>query len=294
MADSSRGAASIESGRRGSPGFGPFFFLTWRISGHVGRRENIFKRLERGENVGGIDVHTASLTELAFPDEQHRDVDFFDPVASFAERFRITKAGVYRCEYNVSVSEDSASGTGSARFIGRKNGSGEISGSLSNVWVDAGASVGSHSDGYARASFMETFAVDDYWGIWHIGFNGTIAIDTVIDRSLATTVLLSQTDEDNSGGVQVAGGDGTLYKIVLMKGVSGTTGTTSIDVHKNGVSILPTQKLDMGPTDQVIEYPFDVFSDLTVSNGDQFTLVVDAEESPFLRDLTAQIWVRRA
>jgi hypothetical protein len=130
-----------------------------------------------------------------------------------------------------------------------------------------------------------------------IGTAGNAAAGTAKTIASASGILVKMVSDPNPGagigGCMRAWQDGVIEQIAISKGFSGVTGTTEIDILRNGASISDSLGFNLGWSDMHKTWEPDSLGDVLVGVGDSFTIQPIREEyqsSPM--DLVVQIKIR--
>lgn len=268
------------SGRRFGGGGEPFF-MRFDFPGHANRREGIVKLLQRYDSVGGTNLNSATQVAVPFASVERRDGDFWDPPGSNPATIRFLKAGAYRVTYNVVAD---VLGVGSAKVYARKSGGAQdLVGSISRMSLASATSPGSS----AHATFVADFAAGDYVEVYAIRDGTDVgAMNTVAGASSILVELLSYSGEALLGTRQIADRNVFIEKCTISKGVGGFSGTTYLDVLRNGVSLCGSNKLSIMSSQTFVEYSSSSFQLPFISVGSEVTVDVIGEEAPYVRDLS--------
>lgn len=262
-----------------------YFTLELSAAGHFHRREGLVKLLQRYDAAGSLDINTVAATAFQFNTEERRDTDFFGAIGSFPARLTVTKGGIYRVTYRINTGQGGAV-AGSARSYARKNGSGgEITGSHGR----GGAIATATFPASLGSEFVIDLAANDYLEIMTIRVVGTGTMPSVAAQSHALLEMVTYDGEAALGGKAMTQEIGTLRRARLIKGTSGSSGTTAVDVKKNGVSILPSTKLQVASSAASADFYSTSFSDVACAPGDLFELDATGNETPPARDIRLEL-----
>jgi len=258
------------------------YTLAFTFPGHANRREGIMKRVLRRDSVGGLNVNNASNTQVWLSAENFRDGDFFAPIASFPTRVYILQTGTYRITYSVNVLSSGTGGGSVKTFISRNGAGNVLVGSMSGMNVPATTAIHAACGG----SFLNDCTSGDYLEIYAIREGALTGImNTIAAGSTMQVEVVSHTTEAVLGGKQVIAMPSVLEKATITKGVSGYSGTTSIRVLKNGLSIMGSNDMLITSAQQFVEYTQSYFGTTSFEVGDVVSLDVISEEAPYPRDL---------
>jgi len=259
------------------------YTLAFTFPGHANRREGILKYVKRRDSVGGLNLNTGSNVLVWLSGENFRDGDFFPPIASFPTRIYLLRNATYRISYSVNALSAGAVAAGSVKTFVAKNGSGNmLAGSMSGFNVPVTASA----HGAAFSSFIVDLNSGDYIEIYAIREGAPAgAINTIQNGSFMQVEVVSYPDETVLGGKQVIAVPSVLEKATITKGVSGYSGTTSVRILKNGLSVMGSNDMLITSAQQFVEYTQSYFGSTSFEVGDVVSLDVISEEAPYPRDL---------
>lgn len=258
------------------------YTLAFTFPGHANRREGIMKYVLRRDSVGGLNLNSVGNTQVWLSGENFRDADFFGPISSFPTRVYVTRTGTYRITYTVNVTSSGIVG-GSIKTFVTRNGSGNvITGSVGGIAL--GATTGIQAS--CGASFLRDCTGGDYLEIWTTRVGALAgAMNSVQGACTMQVELVSFTDEPVLGGKQVIAISSQLEKATITKGVSGYSGTTSVRILKNGLSVMGSNDMLITSAQQFVEYTQSYFGSTSFEIGDVVSLDVISEEAPYPRDL---------
>jgi hypothetical protein len=260
--------------------------LRLELRGEMRRRGDLRRHCLRVDASGGADVNQATVTGFAVGTEEHLDADFFDPVGSFPNRVKVLVAGTYRLSYGLSVASSSGAQVGSIRaFLALNGDSGDVI-----PGTDSGTAIpaNSGSRGFAGASVLADLAANDYVEIYSLrAGTGTAGMPAVAGGSYLQAELVSF-DEVPTPRL-VIDRPLRLRAARVSKGASGSTGTTTLDVLRNGSSILTTAKLQVDAGEPWEQVGSEAFASDLLETGDEITLDVIDEEDPAARDVGVEL-----
>lgn len=262
---------------------GDRFNIEFLLPGHGNRREGILKAVQRYDNVGGLNLNQAVNVPVWLATVNRRDDDFFPPIGSFLTRVYVSKTGTYRVSYNV-VARNTGVANGNVRCWVAKNGN---AGTALVGSAMAFTTVTNLTDGSASTSFLTDLTAGDYLEIYATRSGAlTGVMNTVAGASFMQVELVSYPGESYLGGARLAPRPGYVELAVLTKGVSGYSGTTYVDVLKNGSTMLGSIKLSIASTQQYQVYPESMFSVKSFDVNDTLSIALTATESPYPRDFS--------
>lgn len=269
----------ISVNRRGPSG--ERYNLYFNFPGHANRREGIVKWLRRRDALGGQNLNVTN-TQVWFGTEDQRDPDFFGPIGSFPTRIYVTQDALYRVTYNLNATNGAATSASIKTRCAKNGGAGTLVGSMSGT--NTIATTGTHAA--VCASFLVNLVSGDYIEVVSTPDGGSVgALNTVASGCTIMVELVSLPGEAILGGVQVITRASQLLRAILTKGVSGYSGTTSVRVLKNGLSIMGSNDLEIASSRQFAVFPQTVFANYRFDVGDVVSLDVISEEAPYPRDL---------
>ncbi len=267
------------------------FPVKFHLPGHGGTRENVVKRAswKLGAIDDGLDVNDGDEHELRMSTQIYRDSDFFT-LLPLSVRMEVEYAGDYRISYHVFAANDTTNAAVVDTWL-RLNNSGTMDYSEGSLYCRHS----NRPDGDVYLQNIYSLAAGDDVSLVTQSSAGTGTAKLVADKTWINMELVSYTPgtagEDPLGGRWRADRDCVIESVVLTRGTTGTAGTTSMDILKNGVSMLGTNKCDILWSDDFQVYDSSIFGaplsamSSFVAENDMIDVRVLAQESPFPRDI---------
>lgn len=278
----------IRAAQRGRPGVPGIDRLAWFIPNRPGIREGLHAICRRRDVAGSQDLNQASWTSVNFATEDLRSADYFDAVGSFPSQIRILAGGTYRIEYVLNVALTGITAVNFATRI-RINDSSVATGGQAR-WF---AGIANQEESCYGLGVLD-LAAGDYVELETQRVSGTATTSSIGGQSTLQVSLLSDSDDPAPGGRVRSEVEGKIEYAVLSQGVGGTSGQTKIDVLRNGSSVLtPSTLLAIDATDDVQVFDWRAFTQTAVAKGDVWTLAIEQQATPPVRDLRLELWVRR-
>lgn len=261
-----------------------------QLGGSPGARQGIYKALQRRDTVGGVNLNTTGNVATDFNSESIRATDFYDARdGGNPTRLTVSKTGVYRVTYSINLANTGA-GVVSIKGWAAKNGvtGTELEGSASSCLSNAVANTRCQLE----ATFLVSLTAADYLEIYATRVVGTSTLATVASASHVLIEMVSYPGESNIGGQHVIVADSSLVWVLVSKGVSGSSGSTMVDVLVNGTSILATSKLTLAAATASDVFGVDWFGSVNFTSGSLLTVDMYAEETEPARDVVVTFCFR--
>lgn len=258
--------------------------LRLELRGDPSRRADLHRRCQRVDSTGGVNANAVSATAIGLDSELERDEEFFAAAGSFPSRVQVLRSGRYRVTSAVVLASASGAAAAMRGFVAKNGVTGSpIEGSESGACVVAASGARM----ILPASMIVDLAANDYVEAYTIRIVGTVTLNTVAGGSSITVELL-EADEVPTPRLVV---DRFLRieGVRASKGTSGSSGTTTLDVLVNGVSILASPLLQLDYSEAWVSEGPSLIASADLGPSDEVTLDVIDEESPAPRDIVVEL-----
>lgn len=252
------------------------------------RRDGCGKVLQRYESTGAIEWNNAAATGVAFPTDSYRDADVFGAYdGSNPTRNKVLVDGRYLVSYTLTVDNQAATNAALKSFVTKNGGA---------------ALVGSHGAmnsttvmirGCMHSSFVIDLVANDYLEVF-VQRSSTFAGSTKSVQNLSHLLMhaLNFADGGPVGAPYHCERALQVERVSVSKGVSGTSGSTTLRMKKNGSNVCATD-FTLGYATRSDSFNADAYlSDSYFGPGDLMTFDAQAVESPEATDLRVEVFLR--
>lgn len=250
-------------------------------------RDGCGKVLQRYESTGAVEWNNVAATGVDFNTDDKRDGDVFYARNGFnPTRAKVYLAGRYLVDYTLVVDNAGATNTGLKCFA-TKNGGAALPGSHGAILSTTGITRGA-----GHGHFVVDLAANDYLEVFVQRANGTGSTKSAQNLSHLLVHALTFTDGGPVGAPYYCERALQVERVVVSKGVSGTSGSTTLRLKKNGSSVCTTD-FTLGYATQADSFVADSYlSDPYFGPGDVMTFSSQAVEAPEAMDLRVEVFCR--